>query len=57
MYRSLVQAPNESGEAGDITWNFEKFLVDAQGSVVARFSPSVEPEDERVLSAIQALLA
>ena len=28
IYRSLVEQPNEKGEAGDVTWNFEKFLVD-----------------------------
>jgi len=57
VYRSLVQTPNEKGEAGDIAWNFEKFLVDADGSVVARFSPTVEPEDPQVVGAIQAVLA
>jgi glutathione peroxidase len=56
VYRSLVESPNEKGEAGDVTWNFEKFLVDASGTVVARFSPQVEPEDERVVAAIDALL-
>ncbi len=31
IYRALVEQPNEKGEAGDVTWNFEKFLVDAAG--------------------------
>ena len=57
VYRSLVETPNEKGVAGDIAWNFEKFLVDADGSVVARFSPTVEPEDPQVLGAIQAVIA
>ena len=56
VYRALVESPNEKGEAGDVTWNFEKFLVDAEGAVVARFSPQVEPEDERIVSAIEALV-
>ncbi|MGZ6741123.1 MAG: glutathione peroxidase, partial [Nocardioides sp.] len=47
VYDELVRVPNEKGEAGDITWNFEKFLVAADGSVVERFSPRVEPDDER----------
>lgn len=56
IYQSLVAAPNEKGEAGDVAWNFEKFLVDADGSVVARFSPTVEPEDPQVTAAIESLL-
>jgi glutathione peroxidase len=54
-YRELVQTPNEKGEAGDVAWNFEKFLVAADGTVVARFSPQVEPEDERLVDAVKAL--
>ena len=57
VYETLVQAPNENGESGDITWNFEKFLVDAHGDVVARFSPGVEPEDPRLVAAVEAQLS
>ena len=57
IYASLVQTPNEQGEAGDVAWNFEKFLVDGSGAVVARFSPRVEPDDPRVVSAVQAQLS
>lgn len=53
----LVDTPDEKGKAGDVTWNFEKFLVDAQGSVVARFSPQVEPEDPQLVAAVQTLVA
>jgi glutathione peroxidase len=56
IYESLVASPNEKGEAGDVAWNFEKFLVDADGAVVARFSPTVEPEDPQVIAAIAGLL-
>jgi glutathione peroxidase len=42
---------------GDIQWNFEKFLCDGSGSVVARFAPTVRPDDPQVLSALGALLA
>jgi glutathione peroxidase len=56
IYRTLVQSPNEKGEAGDVGWNFEKFLVGADGTVVARFSPTVEPEDPQVIAAIEGLL-
>ena len=57
IYRSLVETPNEKGEAGDVTWNFEKFLVDGSGSVVGRFSPGVVPEDPALVGAIEAQLA
>ena len=57
VYAGLVTTPDESGIAGDVRWNFEKFLIAADGSVVARFSPQVEPLDERVVNAIQAQLA
>ena len=42
----LTEKPDAKGEAGDITWNFEKFLVDADGSVVGRFRPQVDPHDD-----------
>ena len=57
VYAELVEVADERGESGDITWNFEKFLVDGDGRVVARFSPRVEPDDARVVTAIEGLLA
>jgi len=57
IYGGLVDTADEQGKAGDVTWNFEKFLVDATGNVVARFSPQVEPEDPRLVAAVQALVA
>jgi glutathione peroxidase len=56
LYRELVTTPNEEGEAGDITWNFEKFVLASDGAVIARFSPTVVPDDERVVSAIEGLI-
>jgi glutathione peroxidase len=56
VYRTLVETPNEKGEAGDIAWNFEKFLVDGEGQVVARFSPMVVPDDPSVVRAVEDLL-
>ena len=47
IYRALVEAPNEKGEAGDVTWNFEKFLVDARGEVVAGSGPRCCPTTPR----------
>lgn len=49
LYQLLKSAqPGESG-AGDITWNFEKFLVARDGTVVARWAPMVTPEEIREL--------
>jgi len=56
VYDELVQVADAEGHNGDIQWNFEKFLIDGSGNVVARFSPRVEPEDERVVSAIKEQL-
>jgi glutathione peroxidase len=56
LYAELTQLQDEQGEAGDVQWNFEKFLVDREGNVVARFRPGTTPEDPAVTSAIEKLL-
>jgi glutathione peroxidase len=56
VYDELVQVADNDGRAGDIAWNFEKFLIDANGKVVARFTPSVVPDDPQVTGAIERLL-
>lgn len=54
LYRLLA---GEGAEfPGDITWNFEKFLVDGKGRVLARFSPRTEPNDPQLLQAIEEAL-
>src|SRR4051812_10815005 len=54
IYRTLVRTPDENGKSDDIAWNFEKFLLAADGTVIARFSPGVEPEDPRLVDAVEA---
>ena len=44
LYEMLKQAQPGAGDSSDITWNFEKFLVNSAGDVVARFSPVETPE-------------
>ncbi len=56
LYAELTAVPDAAGEAGDIQWNFEKFLVGPDGKVVARFRPMTGPEDPDVVSAIEANL-
>jgi len=55
IYRTLTEQTAEDIR-GEIKWNFTKFLVDADGHVVARFGSSVEPEDPALVAAIEKLL-
>jgi glutathione peroxidase len=56
IYRELTATPDAEGQAGDITWNFEKFLVSPKGEIVGRYRPQVEPEDPSIVSDIEAQL-
>src|SRR3954449_994566 len=56
LYARLVEVPDEKGRTGDIAWNFEKFVVDRAGAVVARFGPQIKPEDERVVAVLERAL-
>jgi glutathione peroxidase len=56
VYDELVRVPDQDGRDGDVRWNFEKFLLDASGAVVARFDPTVVPDDPRVVDAVESLL-
>jgi glutathione peroxidase len=56
IYASLTETPDADGEAGDIQWNFEKFLVRPDGTVAARFRPRTTPDSPEVLAAIEANL-
>ena len=57
IYAELTEKADAEGKAGDITWNFEKFLVSPKGEVVARYRPQVEPEDAAIVSDIEAQLS
>jgi len=56
LYDALTARPDAAGEAGDVQWNFEKFLISADGEVVARFRPRTDPESAEVITAIEAQL-
>ncbi|WP_129308524.1 glutathione peroxidase [Streptomyces sp. L2] len=56
LYRRLVGFADAEGHSGDIRWNFEKFLIGRDGTVVARFSPQTEPESAEIVTAIEAQL-
>jgi glutathione peroxidase len=57
LYEQLTQTPDAEGKAGDVVWNFEKFLVGPDGDVVARYRPLVEPEAPEVVEQIQKLVS
>jgi glutathione peroxidase len=56
IYDELTAVPDAEGTAGDIQWNFEKFLISPDGKVVGRFRPAVEPEDAGLVAAVEAAL-
>ena len=56
LYQQLTPVADGEGHSGDIRWNFEKFLVDRDGTVIARFSPLVEPESDQLTDAIETAL-
>ena len=56
LYALLTQQADAEGQAGDIQWNFEKFLISPDGEVAARFRPLVAPEDETLVAAIEEQL-
>lgn len=57
LYAALTETPDADGAAGDIQWNFEKFLLAPGGEVVNRFRPRTEPDAPEVIAAIEAVLA
>ncbi|HWB08463.1 MAG TPA: glutathione peroxidase [Pirellulales bacterium] len=57
LYKFLTSKETDPDFAGDITWNFEKFLVGRDGKIVKRFAPKVAPESDEVVSAVEAELA
>jgi glutathione peroxidase len=57
LFEFLTSAQYNSQFAGDIKWNFNKFLVDRTGAVIARFEPKVEPTSAEIRRAIEGALA
>ena len=56
LYAILSEAADDSGKAGNVRWNFEKFLIGRDGRVVRRFRSKVVPEDPSLVEAIESLL-
>jgi glutathione peroxidase len=53
IYTELTATADADGEAGDIQWNFEKFLVGPDGAVLARFRPMTTPDAPELVEAIE----
>jgi glutathione peroxidase len=56
LYAELTAFADADGTAGDVQWNFEKFLLTPTGEITARFRPTTDPEDETVVKAIESVL-
>lgn len=56
IYKALTAIKDAAGHEGDIRWNFEKFVVSADGTHVTRFAPKTKPDDPAVIAAVEAAL-
>jgi glutathione peroxidase len=56
IYKALTTVKDASGHDGDIRWNFEKFVVSADGKQITRFSPKQKPDDPSVIAAVENAL-
>lgn len=56
LYQELTQVEDDINEAGDVAWNFEKFLIAPNGNVVARIRPRVEPDAFELIKVLEANL-
>lgn len=56
LYQYLTSAKANPSTAGDIRWNFTKFLVNQEGKVIARFDSKVKPDDPELVRAVEAAL-
>jgi glutathione peroxidase len=57
LYKFLTGKTADHEFAGDVRWNFQKYLIDPKGRIIARFGPRTSPEDQRVIEAIEEALA
>jgi glutathione peroxidase len=55
LFEALTAVPDADGAAGDVQWNFEKWLLSADGQPVARFRPRTEPDDPQLTAALDGL--
>ena len=56
LFDALTAVPDADGAAGDVQWNFEKWLLSPDGAPVARFRPRTEPDDPQLLTAVDRVI-
>jgi glutathione peroxidase len=56
VYAELAQHARPDGQAGDVAWNFEKFVLTPDGTPVARFPSNVEPDDPALVTTVESVL-
>lgn len=56
LFKFLTAKETNPEFGGDIAWNFNKFLVDRNGKIIARFSPKETPESEKIVQTLEAAL-
>lgn len=56
LYKFLTDPATNGEFAGEIQWNFQKYLIDKSGRVVAKFEPKTKPEDPKLIAAIEKAL-
>ncbi|GAB2588100.1 glutathione peroxidase [Kribbella endophytica] len=56
LYSELTLTPDAEGNAGDVQWNFEKFLLTSDGTIAGRFRPKTTPESPEIVEAIERQL-
>ena len=57
LYKYLTSKETDPAHAGDITWNFEKFLIGRDGQIANRFKPKTKPDAPEVVKSIETELA
>jgi glutathione peroxidase len=57
LYKFLTEDPTAGDFKGEITWNFNKFLIDRNGNVIARFASPTKPSDPTLVAAVEQALA
>lgn len=56
LYKYLTDEKRNAPFGGEVPWNFQKYLIDRQGKVIAKFEPRVEPLDGKIIEAVEAAL-
>ena len=56
LYKFLTSQDTEPAGKGDISWNFEKFLIDRDGQLIGRYSPRTAPSDAELVKAVETEL-